>query len=438
VVGPEGGMLRLEGASLEVPLGALREGTTLTLARLGAAAIPELELATPLYELGPSGTTFAHPLRVRLPVNASSMTGVRLFTAVTLAGPFVELGGAMSGSTVVGFTSHFTVLVGARARIGGQVQCESGGLRCPDGTCASLRSDPNNCGSCGVVCPSLRQYTRDVVTNIVSTIEVSGVCEGGACYCEDLHSLRCGDRCVDVLSSTEHCGACGNRCANGQSCLAGVCGGTTSDCTRLGHVMCGGRCVDDDSDPANCGGCGRACAEGEACAVGACRCVVSNGRAGTRCGEACVDLGSDPRHCGACGLACPSGTICDGRRCVAQCGQGTTRCEGVGVGNPGYCVALDSGLTAWDGRGVFDCGQCGRTCPLGTSCAAGQCSGCLPGFLACEGACKEVATDRQHCGGCGVRCGAAQQCVNGACVDCGGQAVGCALRGPALRLPELR
>lgn len=46
---------------------------------------------------------------------------------------------------------------------------------------------------------------------------------------------RCGNNCVNTNTNRNHCGACGNACVSGQSCVAGVCGGTGNSPTPTGQ-----------------------------------------------------------------------------------------------------------------------------------------------------------------------------------------------------------
>jgi hypothetical protein len=71
---------------------------------------------------------------------------------------------------------------------------------------------------------------------------------GGMCSAAE---ACCADACVDLQTSVEHCGACGNRCASAggsASCLAGVC---ELGCLAGFHA-CGSECVDSGA-VATCG-----------------------------------------------------------------------------------------------------------------------------------------------------------------------------------------
>lgn len=47
-------------------------------------------------------------------------------------------------------------------------------------------------------------------------------CKKGKCKCKG-GKRKCGKKCVDVQTSVDHCGACGNACPDGQACVGGEC-----------------------------------------------------------------------------------------------------------------------------------------------------------------------------------------------------------------------
>lgn len=86
----------------------------------------------------------------------------------------------------------------------------------------------------------------------------------------------CAGECVDLDSSSEHCGACGNTCPapphTAALCSSGACGVECSE----GFVDCNGApgdgCeADIENDPLHCGGCAMACETALSCREGACR-----------------------------------------------------------------------------------------------------------------------------------------------------------------------
>ncbi|MFM2416957.1 MAG: hypothetical protein RL385_1680 [Pseudomonadota bacterium] len=89
-----------------------------------------------------------------------------------------------------------------------------------DGGCSAtpeaLQSDPNNCGSCGHVCPTTWGWMH------YAPACIAGVC---AYACSEGY----GDcsffspGCETALNYDGNCGACGKSCSTGQTCVSGAC-----------------------------------------------------------------------------------------------------------------------------------------------------------------------------------------------------------------------
>ena len=96
-------------------------------------------------------------------------------------------------------------------------------------------------------------------------------CVESACTCSRYWS-PCGSACVDLRSDGENCGTCGNACARDALCNDGTCkacskywpGQPTTACDKP-HI-----CVLLDTSHNHCGGCGKACAPNETCWRGRC------------------------------------------------------------------------------------------------------------------------------------------------------------------------
>lgn len=216
---------------------------------------------------------------------------------------------------------------------------------------------------------------------------------------EDL--LRCNGSCVDPLSDTSHCGACGAACAEGESCENGAC---VAVCPE-GSLRCDGLCVDAD-DPRHCGGCGIACGEEEICVDGTCTLNPETCEAGESvCEGRCVDLQSDLENCGACGESCPEDTLCLAGACL-PCATGQEICDG-------RCVEVLSDAN--------HCGGCDNVCELDQVCTHGVCT-CPDGEEDCGGGCVDVRYDAANCGACGASCADLPNsegqavCVDGECL----------------------
>lgn len=202
---------------------------------------------------------------------------------------------------------------------------------------------------------------------------------------------RCGESCVDVETSAEHCGACGSACGAEEACREGVCAPL---CTE-GEELCDGACVDPAKDRQNCGGCGVVCDEGEVCSAGVCSSTCDEGL--RDCDGSCVDVSSDDENCGSCGEVCGEGERCEAGTC--GCAPGWSACdEG--------CADLENDTE--------NCGACGEVCGEGQSCEGGECL-CPEGLTLCDGRCVDTDDDSLHCGGCGTACGEEQSCDAGVC-----------------------
>lgn len=106
-----------------------------------------------------------------------------------------------------------------RECVRGRCECAAGFSDCngsaSDGCEAKLRTDPRNCGACGLACS----------TNHITASCRAGMCDG---TCSpgflDCNGDRGKDGCEsDSSTDSLNCGACANRCATGEACVAGKC-----------------------------------------------------------------------------------------------------------------------------------------------------------------------------------------------------------------------
>jgi hypothetical protein len=305
-----------------------------------------------------------------------------------------------------GGTTYYKVRGGAYDSPSGGTSCEfdfdilpatfanaNVGFRCCAGNamCGDTTSDPNNCGSCGNVCPA--GATK---------------CQAGACVasCSGAGITDCSGSCVNESNDSNHCGSCTNVCPTGQTCVSGACTCGT------GFTKCGSVCVNEQTDSNNCGACNRICSGGTPiCMAG--NCVAScSGSTPTQCGQSCVSLQNDNNNCGACGTVCGSGQICASGTC---CGSSSV-CPALPATGPYTCVNFQTDNN--------HCGVCGTACGANSSCQGGIC--CATGLTNCGGACVNLLTDKNNCNVCGNVC--ATSCTNGSCcgaglLECGSQCV---------------
>jgi hypothetical protein len=274
-------------------------------------------------------------------------------------------------------------------------RCAAGEM-CEDGMCAPLE-----CGDTLTVCDDRCVDTQNDDAHCGECNSPCGTgttCMGGSCQTIEcpVGTELCGDECIDTNSSDTHCGGCTARDAPGAT-TATMC--TSSDgsncCGDFGLDGCdqGGDewlCVDFERDADHCGSCGNACADNQFCDYGSCTDVqCEDGQ--VLCEDGCVWGES----CGTnCSYTNTDGQTCTSGQCV--CPEGSTVC-GLDIGRP-ECADLQT-----DSR---NCGSCGNQCDYGLECVSGRCQPieCPGEEVYCDSGCTDPLTDDENCGGCsGVR-----------------------------------
>lgn len=230
------------------------------------------------------------------------------------------------------------------ACIEGKCGCPAGRVEC-NGMCVDTRNDDANCGACGNPCdpddgtckprpPNARYGCRNGQCRALKCNDRGADCNG------DLAANACnGDGCEvqDLGSDPNNCGACGNKCKAGESCVDEGNGPECAvPCARFGKSACPDGCKDLLTDVLACGSCNGACAPSgphqvSACSKGVCThdCAPGWGDCNGDATDGCeVDLRVHPSHCGACGNACAltAGQPCvDGVCLMTDCDAGVTR-----------------------------------------------------------------------------------------------------------------
>jgi hypothetical protein len=234
------------------------------------------------------------------------------------------------------------------------------GQRLCGARCVDTQTAVTDCGACGTVCAPGANAAATCAAGAcgIACAEGFGDCDGNA-----------GNGCeVNVRESAAHCGRCGVQCPGGG---LGVCAmGACSTRCMPGQTLCGASCVDILSSQENCGACGNSCGSAPnatgRCAFGACQltCATNFGDCDRDPANGCeTDLRTSVSHCGVCGTVCappPGGSpSCAMGRCSAVCPTGQTLCAG-------SCVDTQTDNA--------HCGACGNACGMFSRCGAGSCS----------------------------------------------------------------
>jgi hypothetical protein len=297
-----------------------------------------------------------------------------------------------------------------------------GAGQCCSEACTNIYYDPENCGSCGHVCPA---NTWCNYGTCVATQACDPLVSGAACEISTTHpGVCCGGACVDPTTDSSNCNQCGNLCPLGSTCEGRACktpDGESASCRDAGCPT-GTFC--------NYYSCwSPTCAPGSSGQV----CAFGPSRTGTCCDGVCVDLQQDPGNCGSCNhdcggqwcvggtcfsdapatsshqacsyySGCPAGERCDYSNHCVNCSDwlyGDDFCYGSQTCFEGRC--LEAGCSSMMPPGATPCVD------LGTN-AIGICCG---GFF--NPRCVDILTDANNCGECDRRCPTGSTCVGGDC-----------------------
>lgn len=108
-IGPEGGEIVVDGATVTFPAGALTEPTQITIAASDAAAPAEFVALSKVFECSPSGTDFAMPVTMRMPFSDDGAGSVTMFWSTGADPSFKDIGGrSEDGKTMVATVRHFS------------------------------------------------------------------------------------------------------------------------------------------------------------------------------------------------------------------------------------------------------------------------------------------------------------------------------------------
>lgn len=286
--------------------------------------------------------------------------------------------------------------------------CSEGQVAC-DGACVdpetAFASDDDNCGACGVACPTLQSCCDGACVPSWSVCD--GVCCASTQVCYE-------DACCDPLSPVDVCeNACGEQSVGcGQTTNCGACCGEGGSGCEGDNDCCSGACVENACLAAP-GEVGATCDSNADCGSNAC------------CGGLCVAADAyddDVENCGACENACPgSDTECGTRTCISGvCGMsyvesGTPTSSGQ---TPGDCQ-----LSVCDGSGGTESVADDTDVPTEASGACMQpiCTEGVPGETPLAEGATCVENGGTVCDGNGncVECIAGDSCDSGVCLEDG-------------------
>ena len=138
------------------------------------------------------------------------------------------------------------MLVKFLVRFGSESCCASG--------CTNTVTDPNNCGGCGVVCPT------GLCANSMWWSPTMNTCAGPGLRHRRL--ISCANGCSNVTTDPNKLRRVRSRVPPGRELRGGTCQsgcGSDGGACAVGQTCCLGGCANTQTDPQNCGGCNIEC-----------------------------------------------------------------------------------------------------------------------------------------------------------------------------------
>ena len=106
-IGPEGGKIVLEGATVTFPAGAVAAPTAITISATDEAPPAGFVALSKIYECGPSGLSFPEKVTMEMSFSADGNPAT-MFWSSGADPAFKDVGGALSGSLMAAQVAHFS------------------------------------------------------------------------------------------------------------------------------------------------------------------------------------------------------------------------------------------------------------------------------------------------------------------------------------------
>lgn len=109
VIGSSGGTLTTtNGTSIEIPPGAIDADTVISVAESSAPPPSGIGAVTPVFDFGPDGIVFAHPVKITIPLASTAGPLSVWWTNHDGSGTFEPIGGSIVGNSIVVDVTHFS------------------------------------------------------------------------------------------------------------------------------------------------------------------------------------------------------------------------------------------------------------------------------------------------------------------------------------------
>jgi hypothetical protein len=106
-IGPEGGTIVVDGATMTFPPGAVTTPTSITIAATTEAAPDGFVALSPVFRCEPSGTSF--PVKVTMAMTfEGDPANARIFWSSAALPEFTDVGGTVSGTVMTTEVAHFS------------------------------------------------------------------------------------------------------------------------------------------------------------------------------------------------------------------------------------------------------------------------------------------------------------------------------------------